>query len=221
MWKIRKPEYLTDEEFGRLEEASREMRPLVIVEKGISPANIWAISEAAKRSKGLDFVVVDYDQLVIETGIDPDDEEGFFRHQRKFVIEAKKFAERLDVCFILLSQLRKVSHKIAQGGKPTIDDIYGDSSIRNTPDVIIWVVRDFFTHGFKKEFENKVTVYIVKARNDRVGVIKLGFDSVYVFLKDPDPTERDSVEESSRSVKPKGSIAIVPTLPQTSFTLED
>jgi replicative DNA helicase len=196
MWKIRKPEHLRDDDMELLSFAAAEIRAnLVIVENDISPMNIWAISEAAKRANGLDFVIVDYDQLVIEIGIDPDDENSFFRHQRKFITQAKKIARRLDICFILLSQLRKVSSRLRGDAKPTIDDIYGDSAIRNTPDLILWVVRDFFTHDFKKEFENKATVYIVKARNDRVGTVKLGFDPIYIRLKDPDPTEKDSTRE--------------------------
>jgi replicative DNA helicase len=215
-WKLRKPEFLSDDDMERMREVASQLRPLVVVEKDINTTNIWAISEAKKRSEGLDFIIVDYDQLVIEAGIDPDDEEGFFRHQRKFNIQSKKMAERLDICVILLSQLRKVSGSLAKGGRPTIDDIYGDSSIRNTPDVILWVVRDFFTHAMKKEFENKMTVYIVKARNDRVGPVKLFFDFTYMSLEDKHPDESDSVEESTRTSKPGKQKSS-----QTSFTMEE
>lgn len=197
-WKTRFPERLSDEEFERLSEASQIQRKLMIVEKDIRPANIWALAEAQKRSWGLDFVVVDYDQLVIEAGIDPDeDEENFFRHQRAFVLEGKRIAESLDICLILLSQLRKVSTKVAQGGRPAVDDIYGDSAIRNTPDVIIWVVRQYFQHGFKKEFEDKATAFIVKARNGRVARVDLKFDSEFVRLLDMPPSEKDSTPEAT------------------------
>lgn len=197
-WKLRRPEHLTDVDVENLRDKASQLRPITIVEKDISPANIWAISESQKRTNGLDFVVVDYDQLVIETGIDPEDEDTFFMHQRNFILEAKRMMDRLDICFILLSQLRKTSHRVAQGGRPTLDDIYGDSAIRNTPNVIIWVVRDFLVQGKKymsKELENKATLYIVKARNDRVGTVELYFDHVYVHLEDKHPDENDSVEE--------------------------
>lgn len=192
-WKIRFPEKLKDEEIDALREVSKRERNVTIVENDISPMNIWALCETHKRSHGLDFVIVDYDQLVIEAGIDPDDdEEGFFRHQRKFMFQAKRLVDRLDICFILLSQLRKVTHNVAKGGKPTIDDIYGDSSIRNTPHVILWVVRHFFLHDLKPEFERKASVYIIKARNGRTCKVDLTFDQNRVRLLDPEPTEGDS-----------------------------
>lgn len=198
-WKIRNPERLSDEELSALKSASGKMRSkLTIVERDITPANIWGISEAYKKSKGLDFIVVDYDQLVIEAGIDPDeDEEGFFRHQRNFNLEAKRVCERLDICFILLSQLRKVPGRVAQGGKPTIDDIYGDSSIRNQPHTILWVIRQFFFHGFKAEFERKATVYVVKSRNGRVCRVDLTFDQNRVRLVNEEPSEKHSKKDTS------------------------
>jgi replicative DNA helicase len=200
-WKIRYPEKMSDLEFDALSSAAGKIRNLVIVEKDISPMNIWAICEMHKKTRNLKFVVVDYDQLVIESGIDPEDEEGFFRHQRRFVLETKRVAERLGLCFILLSQLRKVSSRIAQGGKPTIDDIYGDSSIRNTPDVIIWVVRHFFNHGLKKEFERKATAFVVKARNGRVARIDLTFDQHRVRMLDEEPSEKNSKVDNTKSEK--------------------
>lgn len=208
-WKTRFPEKMDDQQFDALMSQAGYLRRLIIVEHGIRPMNIWAISKAKKLAGGLDFIVIDYDQLVIEAGIDPDeDEDHFFRHQRRFILEAKHFAEDEDICVIMLSQLRKVSHRIAQGGRPQLDDIYGDSSIRNTPDVIIWVVRQFFMHGFKKEFEDKATAFVVKARNGRVARVDLKFDSDFVRLLDMPPSEKDSTVE--REVKN-----------QTSFNLED
>ena len=208
VWKLRKPEYLTNEEMLRLQDCAQYTKPLTIVERDITAANVWAISEVQKRSKGLDFVIVDYDQLVIEAGIDPNDEEGFFRHQRKFNLQAKKLAQRLDICFILLSQLRKVSSASNKRGRPVLDDIYGDSTIRNTPDVIMWVVRDFFSKGMVKntsDGENDVTVYILKARNDRVGTVKLFFDFTYMHLEDEHPSEKNSVSEKEVAVAKKSS----------------
>jgi len=208
-WKTRFPEKMDEQQFDALKFQAGYIRHLIIVESDIRPVNIWAISKARKKSGPLDFIVIDYDQLVIEAGIDPEeDEDRFFRHQRKFILDAKHFAESEDICVIMLSQLRKVSHRVAQGGRPQLDDIYGDSSIRNTPDVIVWVVRQFFQHGFKKEFEDKATAFVIKARNGRVAKVDLKFDSDFVRLLDMPPSEKDSTPDSV----PKN---------QTSFALED
>jgi replicative DNA helicase len=176
-----RPENLRTEELERLSEATTENLSLRIADQDITPARIWATAEAAKRTSGLDFIVVDYDQLVIEAGIDPkSDDDSVFRHQRSFVLNAKRLAERLDVCFVLLCQLRKVSPKIAAGSTPRLDDIWGDSSVRNTPHVILWLVREFFQHDMDLAYERKACAYILKARNGRTGVVPLDFDPEWV-----------------------------------------
>ncbi|MFZ1971616.1 MAG: DnaB-like helicase C-terminal domain-containing protein [Candidatus Acidiferrales bacterium] len=182
-----RPEFLTTEELERLSEAGKDPLPIRIVDQDVTPSRIWAVSEAAKRTGGLDLVIVDYDQLVIEAGMDPKaDDDSIFRHQRNFVLAAKRIAERLDVCFVLLSQLRKVSANVARGAHPRLDDIWGDSSVRNTPHLILWLVREFFQQEMDIDFERKAKVYVLKARNGRTGVVDLDFDPERVrFLDAP------------------------------------
>jgi replicative DNA helicase len=183
-----RPELLTTEELARLSEAGEDSLTIRIVDRDVTPTRIWALSEAAKRTAGLDLVIVDYDQLVIEAGMDPKaDDDSIFRHQRNFVLAAKRMAERLDVCFVLLSQLRKVSASVARGAHPRLDDIWGDSSVRNTPHLILWLVREFFQQEMDIDFERKAKVYVLKARNGRTGIVNLDFDPERVrFLDAPD-----------------------------------
>jgi replicative DNA helicase len=185
-----RPETLTTEELSRLSDAGEEELSLQIADQDITPSRIWAMAEAAKRTHGLDLIVVDYDQLVIEAGIDPKaDDDSVFRHQRSFMLAAKRLSERLDICVVLLCQLRKVSAKVAAGSTPRLDDIWGDSSVRNTPHIILWLVREFFQHDMDVEFERKATAYVLKARNGRTGVVHLGFDPEWVRFLDAPETE--------------------------------
>jgi replicative DNA helicase len=193
-----RPERLSSEDYGRLLTASQREYSVRIVDRDITPARVFAMAEAAKRTRGLDMVVVDYDQLVIEAGMNPDseDDNNVFRHQRAFVLRAKRLAERLDICFVLLSQLRKLSPQVLKGGHPHLDDIWGDSSIRNTPHLILWLTRDFFTHNMDKAYERKAHVYVLKSRNGRTGIVDLDFDPEQVRFSDAPPTEADSVAEA-------------------------
>ncbi len=187
-----RPEKLNPDEFQRLLAASQCEYSLRIVDGDITPARIWAMAETAKRAHGLDLIVVDYDQLVIEAGMDANsDDDNVFRHQRAFVFRAKKLAERLDVCFLLLSQLRKLSPAVLKGARPHLDDIWGDSSIRNTPHLILWVSRDFFTKGMDKKHERAARVYVLKSRNGRTGVVPLEFDPERVRFLDAPSSEKD------------------------------
>jgi replicative DNA helicase len=131
-------------------------------------------------------------------GIDPKgDEDNVFRHQRAFILGAKKLAERLDICVVLLCQLRKVSPKVKSGAQPHLDDIWGDSSIRNTPHLILWLSREFFTHNMDVAYERRANVYVLKSRNDRTGIVQLEFDPERVRFTDVPPTDEESLQERS------------------------
>ena len=194
---VRHPDKLNDAELDRLREASNRRCSVQFVDRDITPTRVWAMSEAVKKSRGLDIVFVDYDQLVIEAGIElKGSEDNIFRHQRAFVLGAKKLAERLDVCVVLLCQLRKVSPKVLSGAQPHLDDIWGDSSIRNTPHVILWLSREFFTHKMDVAYECKANVCVLKNRNGRTPVVPLHFDPERVRFLDAQPYEEESAVES-------------------------
>jgi replicative DNA helicase len=179
-----RPETLNCDELERLKEATAETLPLQIADQDVTPSRIWAMAEAMKRTSGLDLLVVDYDQLVIEAGMDlKSDDDSIFRHQRHFILTLKRLTERLDLCAVLLCQLRKVSAKAA-GTTPRLDDIWGDSSVRNTPHVIIWLVREFFQRDMDRDYERKAIAYVLKSRNGRTGTVSLDFDPEWVRFKD-------------------------------------
>ena len=197
---VRRPDKLNPGEFEQLSLASKRECGVHFVDRDITPTRVWAMSEAAKKTRGLDVVFIDYDQLVIEAGINPEgDEDNVFRHQRAFILNAKKLTERLDVCVVLLAQLRKISTKVLSGAQPHLDDIWGDSSIRNTPHVILWLSREFFTHNMDVAYERKANVYVLKSRNDRTGIVPLEFDPERVRFLDAPPTVKDSIQESRRA----------------------
>jgi replicative DNA helicase len=189
-----RPEFLSARDLEKLHEAAAEAKTISIVDDDISPGRIWAMAEAKKRTSGLDLVIVDYDQLVIEAGIDPkSDDDNVFRHQRAFVFAAKRLADRLDVCVVLLCQVRKVPPGMAKGTSPRLDDVWGDSSIRNTPHLILWLVRDYFQRDMDPRYERKAMVHILKNRNGRTGHIELDFDPDYLRFRDAiDPLEEPS-----------------------------
>lgn len=193
----RTPERLNANELNRMREAAKRPHGIKIVERDITPARIWAMAEAMKRTSGLDLVIVDYDQLVIEAGINPDsDEDNVFRHQRAFIFQTKKLAERLDIVFVILAQLRKLSPAVLKGAQPHLDDVWGDSAARNTPQVILWVSREFFIKGMDPAYERDAKVYVLKNRSGRTGVVNLAFDPEHVRFEDAPPGEADSIPEA-------------------------
>ena len=124
---------------------------------------------------GLNFVIVDYDQLVIRAGLQRSDDE--FRAQAEFMADTLALTKRLNICFVLLCQPRKVDEEVARGRRPPrVEQIFGSSAVANTAHNILWIMRQYFTHGMDPVYERSVTSYILKARNDKTGKVDHDFD---------------------------------------------
>ena len=191
-WYLRRPEDLDEVQMAKLRGAKMSGKKLFSIDSGITPGRVFALSEAHKRSRGLDFVIVDYDQLVVEAGLTPEQEKNVFAFQRSFILGAKILAQRLDICFIIIAQLRKMPAGVKQGQRPTLDDIWGDSSMRNTPHLILFIIREFFRKDMNVKYENDVKIYVVKQRNGPTGVVEAWLDTNFLRLLDREPDEKES-----------------------------
>jgi len=168
--------------------AEESKRSLLVVDHDITPGRVWSISEMVQKSQGLDFVIVDYDQLVVREGLSRHDNE--FQEQARFVADALDLAKRLHICFILLCQPRKMDVDVASGKRaPRVEEIFGSSAVANTAHHILWVIRRFFQKQMNVEAEGDAAVYILKARNDKAGHVDIGFDpDRVIFVNDPPGT---------------------------------
>lgn len=204
LW-IRRPENMLanhgEDALRRLgEQAGRDL-PVWIVDRKITPASIRATAEARKRLGGLDMIVVDYDQLVVRA-TSPKDE---FSAQAQFVAECLDTAKRLDVCYILLCQPRKVDIEVARGKRgPRLEDVFGSSAVGNTAHSVLWVMREFFQHDMDVAYERKGKVWVLKARNDRTGVIRAEFDPDHMRWQNAPPSEEDSIPDPEESKRKRG-----------------
>ena len=189
MYLLRRPELIhsPDSVIRDLTEAAAKesQRNLLIVDQDVTPKRIWSLCEMVKRSKGLDFVVVDYDQLVIRAALGNREDE--FKAQARFMADALAMAKRLDLCFILLCQPHKLDDDVARGNKPPrVEQIFGSSATANTAHHILWVMRKYFTSGMDKQYEGHTSIYILKARNDWTGKLEIGFDYKKIrFVNNP------------------------------------
>lgn len=183
---LRRPEAIIDKKgvLKKLHDAAthESKRNILVVDQDITPRRIWSLCELVKKSQGLDFVIVDYDQLVIRAGLKKakDDE---FRAQAEFMAEALAIQKRLNIAFILLCQPRKVDDDVARGRKPPrIEQIFGHSAAGNTAHLVLWVMREYFLRGHDAKYERKAKAHVLKTRNDRTGVCYFGFDPEQVLF---------------------------------------
>jgi replicative DNA helicase len=198
MWYTRRPEVIRDRDrvLRQLSEAAAQeaKRSLLVVDHDITPRRVKAFSELVHRTSGLDFVVVDYDQLVVRAAPGRHDDE--FSRQAQFVSDALATAKRLNICFLLLCQPRKVDSDVARGKRnPRVEEIFGHSAVGNTAHHVLWVIRRFFQQDMDPNFERDAVVHILKARNDKPTSVEIEFDPDAVLFREKPPTEKDSVPE--------------------------
>ena len=67
---VRRPEKLSAEELQRLKQASLRKCQVQFVDQDITPTRVWAMAEVVKKTRGLDILFIDYDQLVTRRHIE-------------------------------------------------------------------------------------------------------------------------------------------------------
>lgn len=138
--------------------------------RGISTDYITAEMKRFKRVNGLDFVVVDYIQEIIEKH-QPNDNTGsaLARVARKL----RKAADVCDCAVMVLSQL----NRDAEGKKPSVKDLSGSSGIESAADVVVLLHRD------KEESPKMLEVDVQKQRNGKQGLVNLYYDLMHQRLQ--------------------------------------
>lgn len=133
--------------------------------RGVSTEYIIAEMKRVKRTRGLDFVIVDYLQEINERHEQNDNTgSALARVTRKL----RQAAQQCDCSVMALSQLKRE----AEGKKPSVADLFGSSGIESAADVIMLLHRD------KKETPKMLGLDIAKQRNGKTGEVNLYYDPV-------------------------------------------
>lgn len=138
---MHRPWDLTTEQWSRVNAATEHLRtmPIYADDSGnLSVSQIRARCRKLKRTEGLDFVVIDYLQLL--------NTDEFQRRNRSDEAELSKcmralklLAKELDIALLLVSMLKKNAPVF---GRPTREHLKGSSAIEYTADAIIFFYRN-------------------------------------------------------------------------------
>jgi replicative DNA helicase len=202
MYLLRRPELIRNKERvlsqltqGAIKEANRN---LMIVDRGLTAPRVLVLSEMVHFSQGLDFVIVDYDQLVVRSGMKAGDDQ--FAAQAQFIANCLDLAKRLKICIMVLCQPRKVPDEVARGQRiPRLEDIFGSSAIANAAHQVLWVMRKYQQRDMQVKYEREAFLHHLKARNDKPTAIRMEFDPELVLFKQAPRRDKDSVEEKTES----------------------
>lgn len=132
----------------------------------LSLAVLKAKARKLKRQNELDFIIVDYLQLL--TGV-----EGASRNEEvgKISRSLKLIARELEVPVIALAQLSRAV-EIRQDKRPVLSDLRDSGEIEQDADVIIFMYRDDY-YNDESEEKGIAEAIISKHRNGALGTVKM------------------------------------------------
>ncbi|MDF2618031.1 MAG: replicative helicase [Xanthobacteraceae bacterium] len=193
-YKIRRGD-ISEHEFDKLASCAQMMQtiPLYIDDTGgISIAQLRARARRLKRQRGLDFMVVDYLQLL--TGSSKSSSQGRVQEITEITTGLKALAKELGVPIMALSQLsRQVESR--DDKRPQLSDLRESGSIEQDADVVMFVFREEYylksrepkegtEEWFKWDQDMKAAqgiaeIIIGKQRHGPTGTVKVAFEAQY------------------------------------------
>ncbi len=194
---------VTEEEFNRLIETSRNIHDLPLYIDETPAITISTLSNRARRIKrlfGLDLIIVDYIQLMTTSSKRYD---GRVQEISEITQGLKALAKELSVPVLALSQLsRAVEHR--DDKKPQLSDLRESGSIEQDADVVMFVFREEYylerkepklgtiEHGEWQAKMNEIIgsadIIIGKQRHGPTGNIQVEFEGIYTKFKDASKT---------------------------------
>lgn len=189
--KIRRGE-ITPEQFNSIRDSAAELQqiPLFIDDTGgLSIGALVARSRRLKRTHGLDFIVVDYLQL-LTGGAAMKSSDNRVQEVSMITMGLKALAKELDVPVLALAQLsRQVEQR--DDKRPQLADLRESGSIEQDADVVMFVFREEYYKSRQEPREGtdehlawqeemadlhaKAEVIVGKQRHGPIGTIKLSF----------------------------------------------
>jgi replicative DNA helicase len=190
---------VTEEEFNRLIETSRNIHDLPLYIDETPAITISTLSNRARRIKrlfGLDLIIVDYIQLMTTSSKRYD---GRVQEISEITQGLKALAKELSVPVLALSQLSRAVEQ-RDDKKPQLSDLRESGSIEQDADVVMFVFREEYylerkepklgtiEHGEWQAKMNEIIgsadIIIGKQRHGPTGNIQVEFEGIYTKFKD-------------------------------------
>ena len=194
---------VTEEEFNRLIETSRNIHDLPLYIDETPAITISTLSNRARRIKrlfGLNLIIVDYIQLMTTSSKRYD---GRVQEISEITQGLKALAKELSVPVLALSQLSRAVEQ-RDDRKPQLSDLRDSGSIEQDADVVMFVFREEYylerkepklgtiEHGEWQAKMNEIIgsadIIIGKQRHGPTGNIQVQFEGIYTKFKDASKT---------------------------------
>ena len=196
---------ITAPEFDKLAESVKNLNELPLLVDETPGVTVTAIKNRARRMKrdkshGLGLIVIDYLQLIEESGRAENRVQALSEMTRSLKIMAKD----LKVPVIVLSQLKRFGDR--DNKKPQLEDLRDSGSIEQDADIVMFVFREYYylaneqpvqreketSEAFQKRCQDweqrkidtakRAEAIVLKNRHGSTGTINLYFDGQYTFF---------------------------------------
>ncbi len=171
-WNLRTGRLSSDRDFSLLRDSLDKLAKAKIFiddQAGNSIVRMKSLARRIKAEKGLDFIIVDYLQLMSTSK----NYDSMVNQVTEISRSLKALAKELDVPVLALSQLSRAVE--SRGGKPRLSDLRDSGSIEQDADVVMFIHRE---DKGKDEADktNIAEILIEKHRNGPTGKVDLYFD---------------------------------------------
>ena len=197
---------ITATEFEKLAETLKDVEDLPLLVDETPGVTVTAIKNRARRmkrdkSQGLGLIIIDYLQLIQESGRAENRVQALSEMTRTLKIMAKE----LDVPVIVLSQLSRLVES-RDNKRPQLSDLRESGSIEQDADIVMFVFREAYylqneqpvqkeretNEAFQKrcqeweqkkiDLEKQAEAIVAKQRHGSTGTARLYFDGKYTFF---------------------------------------
>ena len=149
----------------------------IVNEAILTPSKLRTIANLEKRLHGLDFIVIDYLQLMYSSNKSMNKQQEVSEISR----ELKLIARELDIPIVALSQLSRSLESRADK-RPMLSDLRESGAIEQDADIVIFLYRDEYYNPQSPDV-GKAEIIIAKHRNGAVGTIKMKFIPEFTKFK--------------------------------------
>lgn len=165
---------LNDGEFGEVQAAIGNlatMRLFIDDATGLTPAKLRAKCRRIQAEYGLDFVIIDYLQLMVDDRPHGNREREISEISRQL----KRLAKDLGIPVIALAQLSRSLESRADK-RPVLSDLRESGDIENNADVVMFLYRDEYYTKENCLNPHQAEIEVSKHRNGRTGRAYVHYD---------------------------------------------
>jgi replicative DNA helicase len=202
LWKMRTGKLSdreNDNDFAKIGQAMGELSEAKIFIDDSSNTSIMEIRTKARRlqvEKGLDFIVIDYLQLMEGRGKYADNR---VQEVSEITRGLKGIARELNIPVLALSQLSRVVESTTPA-IPKLSHLRESGSIEQDADIVMFIYRKAADRNYRREdlseFDlHSAEIHVAKHRNGPTGKIDLFFDDDTANFKNLDRAGRDEPPE--------------------------